>query len=476
MSESQLSPAPMLDTFTYNDKVVRNFVVACVIWGIVGLLAGVFIALQLAGMGVTWGPHWLNADITSFGRIRPLHTNAVIFAFTMNGIFAGAYYAIQRLLKTRLFGGWLPSLHFWLWQFVILCAAITLPLGLSSSKEYAELEWPIDILITVTWVIFAVVFFGTIFRRRERHLYVAIWFFIATIIGVAVLHIVNSLAIPAGLFKSYSLYSGAQDALVQWWYGHNAVAFVLTTPILGLMYYYLPKAANRPVYSYRLSIIHYWSLVFIYLWAGPHHLLHTSLPEWAQTLGVTFSVVLWIPSWGGMLNGLLTLRGAWDSVRKSAILKFFVVAVTFYGMSTFEGPLLSLRSVNALSHNTDWTIGHVHSGALGWVGFMMFGMVYWLIPNSISANSTPRHWLISISGSRPSVSLSMPSPCGLLASCRAACGSSLTPMAILFTKTGWKSLVKVFRITTCGASAELCIFSARYSVPIISLEPWLPAR
>ncbi|TVR43116.1 MAG: cytochrome C oxidase Cbb3, partial [Planctomycetota bacterium] len=285
-----------------------------------------------------------------------------------------------RLLKARLFGGPLASIHFWLWQFIILLAAITLPMGFTSSKEYAELEWPIDILITVAWVMFAVVVFGTIYRRRERHLYVAIWFYIATIIGVAVLHIVNSFAIPAGMWKSYSLYAGTQDALVQWWYGHNAVAFVLTTPILGLMYYFLPKAANRPIYSYRLSIIHYWSLIFIYLWAGPHHLLHTSLPQWAQTLGVTFSIMLWAPSWGGMLNGLLTLRGAWDSVRRSPVLKFFVVAITFYGMATFEGPLLSLRSVNALSHNTDWTIGHVHSGALGWVGFMMFGMIYWLIP------------------------------------------------------------------------------------------------
>ncbi|TVR13794.1 MAG: cytochrome-c oxidase, cbb3-type subunit I [Planctomycetota bacterium] len=380
-ADHMLQPqAAMLDRFTYNDRVVRNFVIACVVWGIVGMAAGVFIALQLAGMGASWGPHWLNAEYTSFGRLRPLHTNAVIFAFTMNGIFAGVYYSIQRLLKARLWGGPLASIHFWLWQFIILLAAITLPMGLTTSKEYAELEWPIAILITVAWVIFAVVVFGTIYKRRESHLYVAIWFYIATIIGVAVLHIVNSLATPVDLTKSYPLYAGVQDALVQWWYGHNAVAFVLTTPILGLMYYFLPKAAGRPIYSYRLSIIHYWSLIFIYLWAGPHHLLHTSLPQWAQTLGVTFSIMLWAPSWGGMINGLLTLRGAWDKVRSSPVLKFFVVAITFYGMATFEGPLLSLRSVNALAHNTDWVIGHVHSGALGWVGFMMFGMVYWIIP------------------------------------------------------------------------------------------------
>ncbi|HLL24637.1 MAG TPA: cytochrome-c oxidase, cbb3-type subunit I, partial [Kofleriaceae bacterium] len=315
----------------------------------------------------------------SFGRLRPLHTNAVIFAFAGNGIFAAVYYSSQRLLKARPVE-WLSKFHFWGWQLIIVAAAITLPLGFTQGKEYAELEWPIDIAIAVVWVAFAVNFFAMVRNRREKHLYVALWFYIASIVTVAILHIFNNLVIPAGLFKSYSLYAGVQDAFMQWWYGHNAVAFVLTTPFLGLMYYFLPKAAERPVFSYRLSILHFWSLTFIYIWAGPHHLHYTALPEWASTLGMIFSVMLWMPSWGGMINGLLTLRGAWHKVAEDPVLKFFVVGITFYGMSTFEGPMLSVKSVNALSHYTDWNIAHVHGGALGWVGFMIFGMVYWLVP------------------------------------------------------------------------------------------------
>ena len=390
MSDQETSEK-LLDTFTYDNRSVAWFVWATIVWGIVGLLVGVIIALQLSGMGTRWGPSFLNMEYTAFGRLRPLHTNAVIFAFTGNAIFAGVYYSIQRLLKARIYSDAMTWFHFWSWQLIIVAAAVTLPLGITSSKEYAELEWPIDILITLSWVAFTINVFGTIWKRRERHLYVAIWFYIATLIGIAMLHVVNSLAVPVSPTKSYSLYAGQQDALVQWWYGHNAVAFFLTTPILGLMYYYLPKAAERPVYSYRLSIIHFWSLIFIYIWAGPHHLLHTALPGWAQTLGAVFSIMLIAPSWGGMINGLLTLRGAWDRVRQSPVLKFFVVAVTFYGMSTFEGPMMSLREVNALSHNTDWTIGHVHGGALGWVGFMAFGVAYWLVPRLYKTDlfSTP---------------------------------------------------------------------------------------
>jgi cytochrome c oxidase cbb3-type subunit I/II len=317
---------------------------------------------------------------TTFGRLRPIHTNAVIFAFVGNCMFTGIYYSLQRLCKARMFSDKLSWIHFWGWQFIIVAAAATLFFGFTTGKEYAELEWPIDIMITLIWVVFGVNMFGTIFKRRESHLYVAIWFYIATWITVAMLHIVNSFEMPVSLFKSYSWYAGVQDALVQWWYGHNAVAFFLTTPILGLMYYFLPKAANRPVYSYRLSIIHFWALIFIYIWAGPHHLLYTALPDWAQSLGVVFSVMLIAPSWGGMLNGLFTLRGAWDKVREEPVLKFFVVAVTCYGMSTFEGPMLSLKSVNAIAHFTDWIIGHVHIGGLGWNGFMAFGMLYWLVP------------------------------------------------------------------------------------------------
>lgn len=364
-----------IEEIYYDDDIVKKFVLATMVFAAVAFLAGLLAALQLA-----YWPLNMNLEWVTFGRLRPLHTNAAIFAFAGNAIFAGIYYSSQRLLKTRMFSDRLSAIHFWGWQLIIVAAAITLPLGYSQSKEYAELEWPIDIAITLIWVIFAVNFFGTIYKRRERHMYVAIWFYIATIITVAVLHVVNSIEIPVSAFKSYPVYAGIQDALVQWWYGHNAVAFFLTTPFLGLMYYFVPKAANRPVYSYRLSIIHFWALVFIYIWAGPHHLLYTSLPEWAQTLGVVFSIMLWAPSWGGMINGLLTLRGAWHLLKTDPVIKFFVVAITFYGMATFEGPLLSLKSVSAVAHYTDWIVGHVHGGALGWNGFLIFGMFYFLIP------------------------------------------------------------------------------------------------
>lgn len=363
-----------VEKFSYDNRIVKNFALATMVWSLVGMLVGILIALQMV-------VPWLNFDEhATFGRLRPLHTNAVIFAFVGNGIFMGVYYSLQRLMKARMFSDLLSNLHFWGWQLIILTAAVSFPFGVTSGKEYAELEWPIDILITLVWVIFAINFFGTIIKRRERHLYVAVWFYIATIVTVAVLHIVNSLSIPISLVKSYSVYAGVQDALVQWWYGHNAVAFFLTTPYLGLMYYFLPKAVNRPVYSYRLSIIHFWALIFLYIWAGPHHLLYTALPDWAQSLGVVFSVMLIAPSWGGMINGLLTLRGAWDRVRDDVVLKFYVVAVTAYGMSTFEGPLLSIKSVNAISHFTDWTVGHAHIGALGWNGMLTFGILYWIIP------------------------------------------------------------------------------------------------
>ena len=363
-----------LESFRYDDDIVRKFMVATFVWGLVGMLVGLFIALELAQPALNVAP-WL-----SFGRLRPLHTNAVIFAFAGNAFFTGAYWSTQRLLKARMFSDLLSRIHFWGWQLIIVSAALTLPLGFTQAKEYAELEWPIDIAIAVVWVVFAVNFFGTIARRRERHLYVAIWFYIASIVTVAVLHIFNNLSIPAGPLKSYSIYAGVQDAFMQWWYGHNAVAFFLTTPFLGLMYYFLPKAAERPIFSYRLSILHFWTLVFLYIWAGPHHLHYTALPEWASTLGMLFSVMLWMPSWGGMVNGLLTLRGAWHKVVDDPVLKFFVVAVTAYGMATFEGPMLSVKSVNALAHYTDWIIAHVHTGALGWNGFMTFGMIYWLLP------------------------------------------------------------------------------------------------
>ncbi|HTI99096.1 MAG TPA: cytochrome-c oxidase, cbb3-type subunit I [Dongiaceae bacterium] len=388
-----------VETFRYDNRIVRAFAIATVVWGLVGFSAGLLIACQLfwpsnydsilafaQNFHLGWlverlGPSLnLNLSYTTFGRLRPLHTNAVIFAFVGNGMFTGIYYSLQRLCKARMFSDFLSWANFWGWQAIIVSAAITLPLGLTTSKEYAELEWPIDIAITVVWVIFCVNLFGTIIKRREKHIYVAIWFYIATAITVALLHIVNSLEIPAGPFKSYSIYAGVQDALVQWWYGHNAVAFFLTTPYLGMMYYYLPKAADRPVFSYRLSIIHFWGLIFIYIWAGPHHLLYTALPDWAQSLGMVFSVMLVAPSWGGMLNGLLTLRGAWDKVRTEPMLKFMIVAVTAYGMATLEGPTLAIKSVNSLSHYTDWTIAHVHTGALGWNGFLTFSVLYWLFP------------------------------------------------------------------------------------------------
>lgn len=364
-----------LETFSYDNKIVRNFAYASIIFGVIGMLVGILAALQLVFPAMNLG-----LAETTYGRIRPLHTNAVIFAFVGNGIFTGVYYSLQRLLKARMFSDLLSNLHFWGWQLIILSAAITLPLGLTSSKEYAELIWPIDLAIAVVWIIFGINMFGTILKRREQHLYVAIWFYIATWITVTVLHVFNNIQIPVSLGHGVYAFAGVQDALIQWWYGHNAVAFFLTTPYLGLMYYFMPKAANRPVYSYKLSIIHFWALIFIYIWAGPHHLLYTSLPDWAQSLGTVFSIMLIAPSWGGMLNGLLTLRGVWDKVRTDPILKFFVVAVTAYGMATLEGPLLSVKSLNAITHYTDWTVGHVHIGALGWNGMLTFGMLYWLLP------------------------------------------------------------------------------------------------
>ncbi|PYF68890.1 cytochrome-c oxidase, cbb3-type subunit I [Pedobacter nutrimenti] len=365
----------MIEKFYYDNKIVRNFAIATIVWGIIGMTVGLLVAMQLFKPALNMGSQY-----TTFGRIRPLHTNAVIFAFVGNAIFMGVYYSLQRLLKARMFSDVLSRIHFWGWQLIIVSAVITLPLGLSTSHEYAELEWPIDIAITVIWVVFGINMFGTIIRRREKHMYVAIWFYIATFVTIAVLHIVNSFELPVSAFKSYYLYAGVQDALVQWWYGHNAVAFFLTTPYLGMMYYFLPKMAQRPVYSYKLSILHFWSLIFIYIWAGPHHLLYTSLPGWAQSLGVAFSIMLIAPSWGGMINGLLTLRGAWDKVREDPTLKFMVVGITAYGMATFEGPMLALKQINAIAHYTDWIVAHVHVGALGWNGFLTFGILYWLIP------------------------------------------------------------------------------------------------
>ena len=364
-----------LTKFSYDNKIVRNFGIATIFWGIVGMSVGLLAAVQLV-----WPFMNFEFQYSTFGRIRPLHTNAVVFAFVGNAFFMGAYYSMQRLLKARMYSDFLSRVHFWGWQLIILAAAITLPLGLTTSHEYAELEWPIDVGLTIIWVAFGINMFGTIIKRRERHMYVAIWFYIATFVTIAVLHIVNSVQLPVSMWKSYYLYAGVQDALVQWWYGHNAVAFFLTTPYLGLMYYFLPKMANRPIYSYKLSILHFWSLIFIYIWAGPHHLLYTALPGWVQSLGVAFSVMLIAPSWGGMINGLLTLRGAWDKVRNEPTLKFMVVALTCYGMATFEGPMLSLKQVNAIAHFTDWIVAHVHVGALGWNGFMTFGILYWLIP------------------------------------------------------------------------------------------------
>ena len=347
------------ETYYYDNNIVRKFILATVLWGAIGMLVGLLLAFMFLFPNLTDGIPWL-----SFGRLRPLHTNAVIFAFVGNALFAGVYYSTQRLLKARMWKDWLSHFNFWGWQLIIVGAAISLPLGVTTSKEYAELEWPFDIAIALVWVAFGANLIGTILKRRQRHLYVALWFYLATFVTVAVLHIVNSIEIPVSLLKSYSAYAGVQDALVQWWYGHNAVAFFLTTPFLGLMYYYVPKAANRPVYSYRLSIVHFWSLIFIYIWAGPHHLLYSSLPDWAQNLGVAFSVMLIAPSWGGMINGLLTLRGVWDKVRVDPVLKFMVVAISGYGMATFEGPMLSLKNFNAMAHFTDWVIAHVHVGAL----------------------------------------------------------------------------------------------------------------
>jgi cytochrome c oxidase cbb3-type subunit I/II len=367
--------AGRVDTFAYDNAIVRRFAMATAGWGIVAFLVGLVVALKLVFPGLLGGLAPL-----SYGRLRPLHTNAAIFAFAGNAIFVGVYYSLQRLCKARMFSDRLSAIHFWGWQFIIVLAALTLPLGFTTSKEYAELEWPIDLLITGVWVVFGINMLGTIAKRRERHLYVSIWFYLATFITVALLHVVNSLELPVSLLKSYSMYAGVQDALVQWWYGHNAVAFFLTTPFLGVMYYFIPKAANRPVFSYRLSIVHFWSLIFIYIWAGPHHLLYTALPDWAQSLGTVFSVMLIAPSWGGMVNGLLTLRGAWDKVRESAVLKFMVVGVTAYGMATFEGPMMSLKNVNALTHYTDYVIGHVHLGALAWNGGLSFAMLYYIVP------------------------------------------------------------------------------------------------
>jgi len=361
--------------FYYDNKIVKYFILATIIWGVVAVLVGVLIALQLAFPAFNFG-----LEYTSFGRVRPIHTNAVIFAFVGNAIFAGVYYSLQKLLKARMFSDVLSKVHFWGWQLIIVLAAVTFVLGFTTSKEYAELEWPIDILVAVVWVVFGWNMIGTIVKRRVQHIYAAIWWYLATFLGIAILHIVNSFELPISLFKSYSIYAGAQDAVVQWWYGHNAVAFFLTTPFLGLMYYFLPKAANRPIYSYRLSIIHFWSLIFLYMWAGPHHLLYQALPEWVQALGVTFSIMLIAPSWGGMINGLLTLRGAWDRVRDSAALKFLVVAVTAYGLSTFEGPMMSLRNVNMITHFTDWTIAHTHIAGMAWNGGIVFGMLYFLVP------------------------------------------------------------------------------------------------
>lgn len=364
-----------VEKFSYDNQIVKQFSIAALIFGIVGMLVGLILAIQLYMPELNLGLQYI-----TFGRIRPLHTNAVIFAFVGNIIFAGVYYSLQRVCKTRMYSDFLSKFHFWGWQIIIVLAAITLPLGITTSKEYAELEWPIDIMIAIVWLSFGYNMFGTIIKRREKHMYVAIWFYIATFVTITILHVVNSIEIPVSLTKSYPIYAGVQDALTQWWYGHNAVAFFLTTPYLGLMYYFLPKAANRPVYSYRLSILHFWALIFLYIWAGPHHLLYTALPDWAQSLGTVFSVMLIAPSWGGMLNGLLTLRGAWDRVRDEPILKFMVVAVTAYGMSTFEGPMLSLKNFNAITHYTDWTIAHAHVGALGWNGFLSFGILYWMIP------------------------------------------------------------------------------------------------
>ncbi len=376
---------------TYNYRVVRMFAIMSVVWGIVGMLVGVFIASQLAFPELNFGVPWL-----SFGRLRPLHTNAVIFAFGGCALMATSFHVVQRTSNVRLFGGRLADFVFWGYQLVILLAAITLPMGFTQGKEYAELEWPIDLLLTVVWVAYAVVFFGTLATRKVSHIYVANWFFGGFILTVALLHLVNSAAIPAGIWKSYSAYAGAADAMVQWWYGHNAVGFFLTAGFLGMMYYYVPKQAGRPVYSYRLSVVHFWALIFTYMWAGPHHLHYTALPDWTQSLGMVFSLILLAPSWGGMINGMMTLSGAWDKLRDDPILKFLVVSLSFYGMSTFEGPMMAIKTVNALSHYTDWTVGHVHSGALGWVGFVSIGSLYYLIPRMFNRETMYSTRLINL--------------------------------------------------------------------------------
>ncbi len=367
--------AQIAEEETYNTKVVRQFAVMSVVWGVVGMLVGLWIAAELVWPALNFDLQWI-----SFGRLRPLHTNAVIFAFGGCALFATSYYVVQRTCQVRLFGEKLAAFTFWGWQLVIVAAAVSLPLGITTSKEYAELEWPIDILIAVVWVAYAVVFIGTIAKRRVKHIYVANWFFMSFILAVAMLHIVNSLALPVGWLKSYSAYAGVQDAMIQWWYGHNAVGFFLTAGFLGIMYYFIPKQVGKPIYSYRLSVVHFWALIFTYIWAGPHHLLYSALPDWAQSLGMVFSLVLLAPSWGGMINGMMTLSGAWSRLRTDPILKFLIVSLSFYGMSTFEGPMMSIKTVNALSHFTDWTVGHVHSGALGWVGFVSIGALYFLIP------------------------------------------------------------------------------------------------
>ena len=376
---------------TYNYKIVRQFSIMTVIWGVVGMLVGVIIAAQLMFPDMTYGVSWL-----SYGRLRPLHTNAVIFAFGGSALFATSYYVVQRTSHARLFSDKLAAFTFWGWQSVILLAVITLPLGITSSKEYAELEWPIDILITLVWVAYAIVFFGTLVKRRVSHIYVANWFFGAFILTVAVLHLVNSAAIPVSFWKSYSVYAGVQDAMVQWWYGHNAVGFFLTAGFLGMMYYFVPKQAERPVYSYRLSVVHFWALIFTYMWAGPHHLHYTALPDWAQSIGMVFSLILLAPSWGGMINGVMTLSGAWHKLRTDPILKFLIVSLSFYGMSTFEGPMMSIKTVNSLSHYTDWTIGHVHSGALGWVAFISFGSLYYMSPRLFGKSEMHSVGLITV--------------------------------------------------------------------------------
>jgi cytochrome c oxidase cbb3-type subunit 1 len=362
----------------YNYKVVRQFAVMSIVWGVVGMLVGVVIAAQLMWPELNFDTPWL-----SYGRLRPLHTNAVIFAFGGCALFATSYYVVQRTCQVRIISDQLAAFTFWGWQAVIVLAAITLPLGYTSGKEYAELEWPIDILIAAVWIAYTVVFFGTLARRKVSHIYVANWFFGAYILTIALLHIVNSAAVPVGFWKSYSAYAGVQDAMVQWWYGHNAVGFFLTAGFLGMMYYFIPKQAGRPIYSYRLSVVHFWALIFTYMWAGPHHLHYTALPDWTQSVGMVFSLILLAPSWGGMINGIMTLSGAWHKLRTDPILKFLIVSLSFYGMSTFEGPMMSIKTVNALSHYTDWTIGHVHSGALGWVGLITMGSLYYLIPRLV---------------------------------------------------------------------------------------------